>query len=484
MPDPKPKHNMIPRFKWKGMDCDGYRLVDAAGVVVPEDIAAFQMGADDVFSGLPPIYTAWAHQAMDDVRLNVVEERYLGAGSFFGSTVFTRDTALSGVLSLNRLQPQLMRESLRYDRELRLKIGWKSLSHSSAVATVPELPFEDSGLDEKAFMETYRTNEFARRTDDVVWMWGYLDWLRTNDPGMEEWLWFYETGGECFERFYDLFQDLADGLYRGQSCFVDIMMCGYRVHHGPPVAGDLSHFKLPHIDDASNREKWDLPFTPITLRDSVLQKAASTNALYVIALNGLAEAAERLGFQEASRQWHERAHRLRQAMRKCFLQGDGSVAYTLYADGELDMRLHPLATAFWVLAGVLEGGEAYRALARHPLESWGVPLYTPFYEENPHCYHNRSAWPFVDAFHFLAQWSLRPDEDVLRTWLVLNGRACRDRRGFRELLNMDTGELIGSAHQLWSAAGYLGALMRWTGMESKAWRRSIRSEGACPSRNK
>lgn len=411
-------------------------------------------------SGLSPLETRWWDQAIRDIGSNVVDGRYFGAGREFGPTVFTRDIALSAVLSLNRLYAERVWSSLEFDRELRDRVGWRVVRDSPA-AEIAGLPFERTPHDFAGFVGTYHTGDFSRRTDDVVWLWAALDWLERNPrlAGEDKWRWAYVTGRRCFSAYYDRFFDPDDGLYRGQACFVDIMMCGYPSRTEPGATGNARDFLVRHVDDPVDTSRWRPGRFPATLRESIMGKAASTNALYVLGLGAMARLAARLGKPDESTAWIHRRDNLIEAMRREFFRTDGGIRYHKAEDGGWNERQHALGTALCVLAGVVEGGAARRALEVLPRAWWGVPLYDPFYADNPHVYHNRSAWPFVDALVHLADRRARPDVVSREAGVAVLGRACRDARGFRELTEAGTGRLIGSDHQLWSAAGYCAVVM-------------------------
>ena len=451
-------------------------LVDPLGTVRPNDVL---VNLSDIRTS-GNLLRAWEARALADLDSNTSGE-LLGAGAEFGLFEFTRDVALSGLIAVNRLRPYLMRSSLRHTRLVRAEVGWRCPQNSSAL-DLSGMPFKPENLDQQAFRFKYRSADLSRRTDDVVWLWAYRDLLDaepTLGGDLREWAWLLETGEVAFAKTYDRLLDPADGLYRGQACFVDIMMCGYPSADPPADARDHSDFFVRHIDgpadggsdfdpatattdprgQAARPWEWRFGRVPASLISCITLKAASTNALYVLGMNALAEAARRVGRPASAARWTERAESLAQRVRETFLLSDGRLAYFKAADGQLEKRLHALGTAFCVLAHVVEDNEARVALDHHPVRWWGVPLFHPFYEDNPHVYHNLSAWPFVDAFFHRARREAFGEAEDIRRWLALAGRACRDERGFRELTDARTGKLRGSGHQLWSAAGFLGALL-------------------------
>lgn len=413
--------------------------------------------AHPVPAGLTELEQFWWNRARIDIESNIVVNRYFGAGREFGPTVFTRDLSLSGVLSLNALYPEIMWQSLRYDRELRDQVGWKVTLGSSAAVTTP-LPFEETPLDYDAFVATYHTGEFSRRTDDVVWLWAAIDWLQRHGRSRSDWEWAYATGTRNVSDYYEPFFDPDDGLYRGQACFVDIMMCGYPSQSQPEHPGDATDFQVHHVDRTDDPARWKFGRFPTSLRRSILGKAASTNALYILGFDALARMAAHLNRTEESDSWQNRADALRAAIRREFLRPDRAIRYHKECDGSWNDRQHALGTALCVLADVVTGSEAQQALSRLPVQWGGFPLFDPFYTDNPHIYHNRSTWPFVDGFVCRAMHHVGMEGSVT-LWRALCGRCCRDKRGFRELCDAQSGEPLGSSHQLWSAAAYCGGCL-------------------------
>lgn len=433
---------------------DGFE--DPLGVVNSDSLPP-PPGASAPPEGLSEIDGRLWQWAIHDIQANVIEGTYFGAGGSFGPTVFTRDLAYSGILSLNRLFPELMWSSLRLDRELRFRVDWRVTRASSAPDTT-DLPFVRTPFDYQEFVSEYQTGEFSRRSDDVVWLWAAFDWLRWNGGETSDWRWVYETGKACFEKYYEPFFDAADGLYRGQATFVDIMMCGYPSQSHLEHSGDARDFFIGHLDDPEDGTRWNFGRFPASLRRSLMGKCSSTNALYVIGLSVMSEMALRLGERGQSADWAYRRDALVGAARKAFLTPEGGVAFQKGADGESNSRQHSLSAAFFILAEILDRKESSRALMPLPQKFYGVHLFHPFYEDNPHCYHNRSTWPFSDAF--VSRAAVHAGQpDARHRWRAFTGRSCRDESGFRELTDTETQLLCGSKTQLWSAAAYCGSFL-------------------------
>ncbi|GAB5561553.1 MAG: hypothetical protein SynsKO_32000 [Synoicihabitans sp.] len=400
---------------------DSYRSRDS------KDYPAFYAG-----SAGDSLWDLFGVIAEQNVQRNIVETdtgRYLGAGSDFGPKVFTRDIAFSGLLGLNALHPELMEASLQYTREVRRRAGFKVPRRFKGLGN--DVPWEGIDLSDDEFVMQYGTNSYLNRTDDVCWIAALADLYRRHGV-RADWAFLEAEGTFFFEHFYAHFFDVSDGLYRGQATFVDI---GYPNPLGTGYADSLA------------------------LAERVRIKALSTNCLYVWAMAGLAEAAERNGHHVGARKWLTKKDALVAAIRETFTRNDGTLSYYKSIDGRLELRRDALGSSLAVLTGVVRGVEARRALDGYPTGEFGVPLFDPFFPD-PRWYHNHSSWPFVDAF-FLRALSLAEGCDTRPLAAMWLGLACDPTMGFREVRDHRSGEIKGSGAQLWTAAAYLGLGQPW-----------------------
>ena len=115
-------------------------------------------------------------------------------------------------------------------------------------------------------------------------------------------------------------------------------------------------------------------------------------------------AAEVLERPADAAKWHARAEALRKAIRDRLRLPDGTFAYFMRKDGTLEPRCEALGAAYCILADVVTGEDAVKALATETLQfsDAGVSLFYPFIEENPGIYHNRAAWPYASTFYYMA----------------------------------------------------------------------------------
>ncbi|WP_269522163.1 MGH1-like glycoside hydrolase domain-containing protein [Coraliomargarita parva] len=370
--------------------------------------------------------------ALGDAESNIITTEhgcYFGAGKGFGDWIYTRDMSFAGVLGLNQFYPDIMLNGLRLNRMRRRKMGYKvSLGHS--VEGIG-MPWEIESCTELEFINKYRINNYVRGTDDVVWLWCAHDLLNKIEASVTDWRWLYETGMDFFENFYEPFYDPEDGLYRGQSSFVDI------------------HF---HEQKSTGYPKeWEL-------EDCILGKALSTNCLYVLGMEAMSGAATRLGKAAESAQWYTRAESLRLAIRAALPKQDGTLTYYKDRHGHLLPQRHALGLALAVISGVLEGQAALNEMRSYPVSPAGVPLFDPWFPDEE-SYHNHSAWPFVDGF-FMRALEIADGQDHTAWEMALLARTCVDNGTFHEVVDLHTGEPGGSASQLWSAAAFIGCCAR------------------------
>lgn len=382
--------------------------------------------------GATPILERLWLNALCDIESNIVEQdgvRYFGAGKIFGPAEFTRDIAISGILGLNRLYPEPMRSSLEFTRRLRLKIGLTV----SADHVIHGIPCDVKDKPEHELRNDIGSASMARRTDDVVWLWCAGDLLKRKGSGAD-WEWLYDLGRRCFNELYNPFYDNTDGLYFGQSCFVDITYTEpLRPHFcSTPVTGYPLHY---------------------TASECVHVKALSTNCLYFRALLTMAEAAVATGCVVEAAEWETRAENLKSAILRTLKRPDGTFAYYKGPDGILSDKRDAFGSALAVLFEVVTGEEAIAALTGYPVTPNGVPLFYPFFPGN-HFYHNNSSWPFVETFFLKAlekaDGSARHAQNA-----ALLARTCNREGTFYEVMDLRDNSWKGSTRQLWTAAAFI-----------------------------
>ena len=382
--------------------------------------------------------------------------KYFTAGGRGGwhDMLFGQDTTGTALLALNRLYPEVMKNHIRSYALARLNIGflcpkdWVLEGCEKSLKLTEEVWVPAS----REFCERYHLSPCLNRTGmDAGWIWAAGDLFDRSGDEMD-WAWLYGTGDLFFREFYQPFYDETDGLYFGQASFIDVGCNGY-----PLSFGEM------HTQKSRNA--------------AVFIKAASTNALYVRSMDVMAHAAKIIGLEKKSRIWQSRADALREAIKKYLRFPDGTFAYFKHRDGRLEEKREALGAAFCILADVVRGEEAARALAadKLPQKKEGVALFYPFYEDNPQIYHNRSAWPFASTFYHLA-WEKATGESKVREdalQLASSITAPEKLRGndkgtlfdyrtgtFQEYIRWEDGTPAGTCAQSWTVSAFLNLAMR------------------------
>jgi hypothetical protein len=101
---------------------------DAKGTIGLDDLPDPQPFCTVRLKNTTPLMERLWRIALSDIEANQVETDdgvYFGAGKSFGATVYTRDISYSGVLGLNYLYPEVMLNSLRYSRKVRLELMFR-----------------------------------------------------------------------------------------------------------------------------------------------------------------------------------------------------------------------------------------------------------------------------------------------------------------------------------------------------------------------
>ena len=419
------------RYREPPLILDDRSVTDARGVIRVDDLPDPQPRCPRRLTNTTPLMERLWRIALSDIEKNIVETdagKYFGAGKGFGATVYTRDIAYSGILGLNRLYPDLMLDSIRHTREVRAKLMFR-VPEGQAPRGI-DAPWIEEACDEREFQRKWHTNSYSRATDDVVWLWCAADLLA--EAGLDhEWGWLYKTGERFFSEFYRPFFDADDGLYFGQASFIDIHFADHKATGYP--------------------QDW-------SGEDCIMVKSLSTNCLYVLGLNAMAQAARQLGRDAEATAWDERGRQLKHAIRRELRRDDGAFLYFKDRNGQRQNRREALGASLAVISGVAAGKDMEPALRDYPVTDGGVPLFHPFFD-NDTWYHNNSSWPFVDTFFIKAQ---EMADGICRAAqnAALLARTCIKDGTFHEVTDYRSREVKGSKSQLWTAAAFIDTCRR------------------------
>ena len=312
------------------------------------------------------------------------------------STVWTRDIAYAAALGAELAAPEATRRSL----ESRVRDG---------------IILQDTGTG----------GGWPISTDRVVWALGA--WAYYQSTGNKEWLDF------CISVIKNtLAQDAAvlsaAPLVPGESSFLDWREQSY-----------------PH---------WMSP------ADIGATYAFGTNVLHYMARRLLVRMLCEADRKDEAEPYSAEAAELAQAIEKNF-HATSATRYDMLrtADGCPELRSDALATALAVLCG-LAGDQAEQILQALPRTPFGTPVFAPFKAETPEAYHNRSIWPFVEAFVLLAHADRQDTEGVEFSMAALLRAAMAfgtNKENFHATTGAAHDTVQNSDSQLWSIAGMLGA---------------------------
>lgn len=188
-----------------------------------------------------------------------------------------------------------------------------------------------------------------------------------------------------------------------------------------------------------------------------------TNAVYYRVYRILGDMDRELG--NPTQQWDAKADRIRSAMNERMWMNDRGL-YGQYLYGRVWQTLSPrsdaLGEALSVLFDIPSPEQRNEILASQPMMPFGIPTVHP---ETPGIppYHNRSVWPFVQAFWNLAA-AKQDDQTTLLYGLAAMYRATALFLTNKENFVADTGSpdgtVVNSDRQLWSVAGSLAMVYR------------------------
>ena len=332
--------------------------------------------------------------------------------------VWTRDIAYAAYLGLPGLDPQRVRRSLE------LKVS----------------PLKSGGRPQ-IVQDTGSGGSYPVSSDRVVWALGAwaLSPLLTKAARVA----FEEKALAALKNSLELDRQVlwepADGLYRGEQSFLD----------------------------------WRAQSYPCWMAEAVAEigasKALCTNLLHLHALEWTAALCETHGVRRAQR-YRSWAAQLRESIAETFWQPESAypAAFILgapYCTPSAQRSL--LAESLASLMGVAPKG-ALSSLSNYPMGGLAPPVLWPQDRHQP-IYHNRGSWPFVTALTLLtARKENNPALfehclDALVRGAALSGSnmECLE---WQHLNHRDApgqpGPIMSSRRQLWSVAGYMGAIIR------------------------
>jgi hypothetical protein len=336
--------------------------------------------------------------------------------------VWTRDTAYAAELGLAMVDPQRTRRSLEF-----------------------KLSERKGGGGEQIVQDTGSGGSYPVSTDRVVWALGAWEVLHHLDGAERE-----AFRGRAYAAMLNTIEhdrrvvwDEADGLYRGEQSFLD-----WREQSYPSwTAQDTVHLAM--------------------------SKTLSTNVGHLAILEIAAKLAREEGEAARAGELEGWAGALREAIRRELWLEDAGMFSAMKPTGLDPTALHKfdlLGESLAVMWGVAETPQdAASIVARYPRTVMGPPVLWPQQPLTP-IYHNRGIWPFVTTYGLLAAKKVgnaavfEQDLESLVRGAVLN---LSNMENFEFLTQgawvedgQYSGPVVNSRRQLWSVAGYVGAVMK------------------------
>lgn len=342
-----------------------------------------------------PVLTAMYNLAAYELLDSIQPDGSLHAGANW-STVWTRDIAYAATLGASLIAPEAVRASL----ESRVKDG---------------VILQDTGTG----------GGWPISTDRVVWAVGA--WCLYRSEGDIDWLQYCISVLKATLAQDDRVLRTNTPLRTGETSFLD-----WREQSYPD---------------------W---MTPADIGASY---AFGTNVLHYTANLILARMLEELDKDEEAATYYGRAEALGEAIEQCFWnKANGQYCMLRTPDGYPDERTDALANALAVISGVA-GEHASHAMSSLHRSPWGTPAFAPYKSSTQSAYHNRSIWPFEEAFVLMAHAELRDTAGAAFSMASLL-RAAMAFGTNKENFHAQTGcaeqTMLNSDRQLWSVAGMLG----------------------------
>ncbi len=347
-----------------------------------------------------PLIDAIYNLSLEELTQDISREGTFDAGALWPG-VWTRDTSYSTLLSLAAIAPQTAEKSLL-----------RKVKRNRIV--------QDTGTG----------GSWPVSSDRVCW--ALAAWEVYLVTGDRQWL---EQSSTILKNSIrddeQVVIDPATGLAHGETSFLD-----WREQTYP---------------------RWMQP------ADIYSGEALSTNAVYYRVYRILGAMDRALGKNDSA--WDVKAERIRSAInQRMWIESQGRYGQYLY--GRIWQSLSPRADALGeslaVLFEIPSAAQRASLIKVQPVMPYGIPT---VYPETPDIspYHNRSVWPFVQAFWNLAA-AKQDDEPALLDGLAAMYRATALFLTNKENFVAENGSPIGTAvnsdRQLWSVAGSLAMVYR------------------------
>jgi hypothetical protein len=349
--------------------------------------------------------------------------------------VWTRDLSYAADLGLAMLDPQRVRNSLRF----------KLSGLRDGVHKAPQVAGSIDGL--QIVQDTGSGGSWPVSTDRITWAFAAEEVLKSLPPAERQA--FAVTALKALSNTIDNDRvaafDQASGLYTGEESFLDW------------------------------RDQTYAAWIPDDLASMASSKALSTNVGHYKALSLAAMLAREQGDAARAQRYDAWARDLKRAINaRLWLQDAGM--YSSLTAGHLDgAPMHKfdwLGQSLAIVTGIADDRRARSILASYPHGPMGAPVIWPQQLDMP-VYHNRAMWPFVTAYGLRAAVAGRNvavadaayDSLIRGAALNLSNMENLEWLSGQPLLLDEAhpkliGPVINSKRQLWSVGAYLGMVVR------------------------
>ena len=401
-----------------------------ANVISPTEITSNYYGTNQTWkqsqdtSALPqfkaeayPVLEALYNMSLDEALRNIRADGSFMTGESWPD-VWTRDISYSVQLALAWIFPDNSKNSLM-----------------AKINTNPDEIIQDTGTG----------GSWPVSTDRVVW--GIAAWEYYLSTGDTTWLnTAYNLLNDAAQKDLQVAFDSNIGLFNGETSFLD-----WRNQTYPDWFADLPGKKGNTYETRYIAES----------------KALSTNVLYSQVYSILGQMGTALGKPGSEiSNWNSKSSALKTTINDKFWMSDkGYYGYFLYPRSvgyALSKKSDALGLALSMYYGVADPSKAVSITQNYPVVDYGVPTVYPE-KANLGPYHNKSIWPFVEAYYMLGAQkagNTQAVEHTMKSLIRSSALFLTNKENFVYDTGDSNGTAVNSSRQLWSVAGYLSMVYR------------------------
>lgn len=401
-----------------------------ANVISPTEITSNYYGTNQTWrlsqdlSALPsfkaeayPVLEALYNMSLEEALKNIRADGAFMTGESWPD-VWTRDISYSVQLALAWIFPDISKNSLM-----------------AKIYTNPDEIIQDTGTG----------GSWPVSTDRVVW--GIAAWEYYLSTGDTAWLeTAYNLLNAAAQKDLHVAFDTNIGLFNGETSFMD-----WRNQTYPDWFSDLPGKKGNTYETRYIAES----------------KSLSTNVVYSQVYSILEQMGTVLGKPVAEiSNWNSRSSALKTTINNKFWMSDkgyyGLFLYPRSVGYALSKKSDALGLALSMYYGVADASKAVSITQNYPVVDYGVPTIFPE-KANQGPYHNKSIWPFVEAYYMLGAQkagNTQAVEHTMKSLIRSSALFLTNKENYVYDTGDSNGTAVNSNRQLWSVAGYLSMVYR------------------------